>query len=221
MRSMRYDPVENHNSRTMRREDVMNYRKTYLGVLVACGLAIGGAAAAEMPSATMLANTCFGCHGPKGNSMGPATPTIAGLSAEYFIETMEGYKSGEIPSTIMGRIAKGYSEDEIKLMAGYFSRQKFDRASKNQKTDPKLAKKGAKLHKKFCEKCHEEGGRSSEDDAGILAGQWMPYLRYTLSDYLSGKREMTKKMKKKVHALKEKKGDEGFEQLLHFYGSQK
>lgn len=199
----------------------MNYKKTFQGVLITCGVAMGGAVFAATPSATMLANTCFGCHGPNGNSVGPASPTIAGLSNEYFIETMQGYRSGEIPSTIMTRIAKGYSDEEIKLMAGYFSKQKFNRAAKNQKTDAKMAKKGAKHHKKYCEKCHEDGGRSSEDDAGILAGQWMPYLHYTLNDYLSGKREMTKKMKKKVNALKDKKGDKGFEELLHFYGSQK
>ncbi|HIP71784.1 MAG TPA: cytochrome c4 [Anaerolineae bacterium] len=199
----------------------MKHRKTLQTILITCGVVLGSAAAAETPSATMLANTCFGCHGPNGNSVGPASPTIAGLSSEYFIETMHGYKSGEIPSTIMGRITKGYSEEEIKLLAGYFSKQKFNRAAKSQKTDPKLAKKGAKLHKKYCEKCHEDGGRSSEDDAGILAGQWMPYLHYTFTDYLSGNREMTKKMKKKMNALKDKEGDKGFEQLLHFYGSQK
>ena len=104
-------------------------------------------------------------------------------------------------------------------MAGYFSTQKFVRMK--QKTNRKLARKGKKLHKKYCEKCHEDGGRSSEDDAGILAGQWMPYLTYTLDDYMSGKREMTKKMKKKVNAMHKKHGDKGVEQLLHYYSSQK
>ena len=49
----------------------------------------------------------------------------------------------------------------------------------------------------------------------------MPYLRYTMTDYLSGNREMTKKMKKKVNTLKDEKGDKGFEELLHYYGSLK
>jgi len=142
------------------------------------------------------------------------------MSTEYFMEAMEEYKSGVRPSTIMGRIAKGYSEEEFQLMAGYFSKQVFNR-DKDQKIDAKMAERGAKLHKKYCEKCHEDGGRSSEDDAGILAGQWMPYLQYTMTDYLSGNREMTKKMKKRVNELKEKKGDKGFEELFHYYGSLK
>ena len=194
--------------------------KIYTTLLITCGVVLGGAAAAATPSATMLSNTCVGCHGPNGNSVGPASPTIAGISTEFFMEAMEEYKSGVRPSTIMGRIAKGYSEEEFQLMAGYFSKQQFNR-DKDQKINAKMAKNGAKLHKKYCEKCHEDGGRSSEDDAGILAGQWMPYLQYTMTDYLSGNREMTKKMTKKVNALKEHKGDKGFEEFLHYYGSLK
>ena len=187
--------------------------------LVAGGIVLGSVAHAATPSASMLANTCAGCHGTGGVSNGPATPTLAGASAEYFEEVMEEYKSGERRSTIMGRIAKGYTKEEIKLLAEYFSKQKFVPA-KGQKYDAKLAKKGAKLHDKYCEKCHAEGGKSAEDDSGILAGQWKPYLKYTLSDFLAGKSEMPKKMKKKLMKLHKKKGDAGIEALLHFYASQ-
>lgn len=171
-------------------------------------------------SAQMLTNTCFGCHGPDGASGGPAMPTIAGLSNDYFIEVMNGYASGDVPSTIMGRIAKGYNEEEIELMAGVFSELPFVNAP-DQKFDEKLAKKGAKLHDKYCEKCHAEGGSSAEDDSGILAGQWMPYNRFTFQDYNDGSREATKKMKKKMKKLMEKEGDAGFDALLNYYASQK
>ncbi len=181
------------------------------------GMLMSSVALAATPSAGMLADTCAGCHGTDGASWGPATPTIAGISEEYFIETMQEYRDGARPGTIMSRIAKGYTDEEIKLMAKHFSSLKFVRHS--QATDPKLARKGAKLHKKYCEKCHEDGGRSTEDDAGILAGQWMPYLEFTLEDFLSGDREMPKKMAKRIKKMKEKKGDEAFTHLLHFYGS--
>ena len=198
----------------------MKLKTSLQGVLFACGLLAGGTALAATPSAAMLGNTCAGCHGTHGNSQGPATPTIAGISGEYFIEAMQAYKDGSRPSTIMTRIAKGYTDEEIKSMAGFFAKQKFDR-SKSQKTDANMVKKGEKLHKKYCEKCHEDGGRSTEDDAGILAGQWMPYLDYTLTDFMNGSREMPKKMKKKVEQMHKRTGDEGIQQLLHFYGSQK
>ena len=176
-------------------------------------------ASAATPDATMLANTCAGCHGTDGVSIGPATPTIAGLSTEYFIDMMDAYKADEIPSTVMGRIAKGYTEEEIALLAKHFAELPFVRLDQN--FDKGAAERGAKLHRKFCEKCHEDGGRLGEDDAGILAGQWTPYLRWSMDDYISDKREMTKKMRKKVTKLLEEHGDAGVEQLLHFYASQK
>lgn len=188
-------------------------------VFIACSMVLGGYAVAATPSASMLANTCAGCHGTNGNSKGPATPTIAGISSEYFIGTMKAYKEGERASTVMTRIAKGYTDEEIKLMADFFAKQKFDRQF--QEVDAKMATAGGKLHDKYCEKCHEDGGTSTADDAGILAGQWVPYLRYTMEDFVGGGREMTKKMKKKVEQLRESKGDKGIEQLYHFYGSKK
>ena len=187
--------------------------------LMASGLFLSGAAFAGSPSAEMLSYTCAGCHGTNGVSNGPATPTIAGISSEYFVEAMQEYKEGTRPSTIMTRIAKGYSDDEFKAKAGFFSKQKF--VAMPQDHDAAMAGKGAKLHDKYCEKCHAEGGTSAEDDAGILAGQWSPYVRYTMDDFLSGNREMPKKMKKKVKKLQDKAGKEGMEQLYNFYSSAK
>ncbi len=195
--------------------------------LLIAGLALGASAvmAADEPktlsgaSDSMLANTCAGCHGTSGASVGPASPTIAGMSEEYFVEVMEGFASGEVPSTIMGRLVKGYTEDEVKQLAKFYAAQPFVAA--NQKSDADKAKKGAKLHEKYCEKCHAEGGTSAEDDSGVLAGQWSPYLMWTMEDYMSGARTPTKKMKKKVMELTEDHGDAGWDALYNFYASGK
>jgi sulfide dehydrogenase cytochrome subunit len=197
-----------------------NLKRALIGALALS--ASSAAFAADKPlmsgaNASMLANTCAGCHGTNGASNGPASPSIGGISAVYFEEVMAGFKAGEIKSTIMTRIAKGYSEDEIKLMGEYFSKQPFVMAK--QDFDADKAKKGAKLHDKYCEKCHADNGTSAEDDSGILMGQLTPYLHYTLADFKSGDREMTKKMKKKVNQLMKKEGDAGFDALLNFYAS--
>ena len=169
-------------------------------------------------SAEMLAHTCAGCHGTNGASQGPAAPTISGLSTDYFVELMQGFANDEIPNTIMGRIAKGYTEEEIVAMADYYGKHPFVKAE--QKYDKKLVKKGGKLHDKYCEKCHSDGGQSAEDDSGVLAGQWTPYVKWSLADYRSGDREMTKKMAKKLNKLVEKEGDKGIDALLAYYASQ-
>jgi sulfide dehydrogenase cytochrome subunit len=167
----------------------------------------------------MLANTCAGCHGTNGASVGPASPTISGLSEDYFIETMQGFASGEIPATIMGRIAKGYTEGEIEQMAKFYAGKPFV-AAMQEADDAKVAK-GAKLHDKYCEKCHAEGGTSAEDDSGVLKGQWRPYIEWTMADYLAGDRTPTKKMKKKITELTEDHGDDGWDALFNYYASGK
>ncbi len=191
------------------------------------GLALGASSlvtAADAPalitgaSDSMLAHTCNGCHGIEGASSGPAIPSIGGISKDYMIELMQGFKSGEVKSTIMGRIAKGYSDEEIAQISDYFAGQQFVAAK--QAFDESQVKEGAKLHDKYCEKCHAEGGTSKEDDSGILAGQWTPYLSWTMDDYRAGDREMTKKMKKKVEKLVSKEGDAGLQALYNYYASQ-
>ncbi len=172
------------------------------------------------PTAEMLANHCAGCHGTHGNSLGPATPSIAAMDNEVFVEVMEGFKSGEIASTIMGRIAKGYTKEDFEKMAGYFKQQTYQPAK--QDFDQALAKKGAKLHEKYCEKCHVEGGKplAEEEEYHILAGQWTPYLRYALADFRAERRPIEKKMKAKLEELLKAEGEKGFDALFAFYASQ-
>lgn len=196
-------------------------KKAKFGLMISAVLAGGmmatSTAYAGMDRGTMLANTCAGCHGPMGVSQGPATPSIAGMSPDYFIESMTAYAMGDRPSSIMMRIAKGYTEEDYAAMAAYFSKQKF--ISAPQTTDPKKVAKGQKHHDKYCEKCHSEGGSLADDDAGILAGQWRPYLQYNLYDFTSGNRDMPKKMAKKLNKLYDKKGQQGIDELIEYYSS--
>ncbi|HSQ07233.1 MAG TPA: cytochrome c4 [Chromatiaceae bacterium] len=195
-------------------------------------------------TAEALANTCAGCHGTGGVSSGPASPTLAGTNPEYFNDIMKRYADGSAYSTIMGRIAKGFTTEEIALMADYFAKAPF--APAKQKFDAVLVKEGGTIHEKVCEKCHSEGGKvlaaapadkkpadkkakkdeDEDDDEGggdewhILAGQWTPYLKYTIEDYVAERREMPKKMKKAIEKVTAKDADTGLAALLAYYASQ-
>jgi len=189
--------------------------------LLTCGLSFSVASHAGGASGEMLGNTCAGCHGTDGISTGPAAPSIAGFDYDYLVDSMTRFKEGERNATIMTRIAKGYSDADIKAMSKYFSEKKHVMA--NQKYNADAAKRGKKLHKKYCKNCHGDAGISddTDDDSSPLAGQWKPYLTYTFADYKTGKRDMGKKMKKKYKSLHKKAGDKGIADLLEFYASQK
>lgn len=92
-------------------------------LLIAAGLLLGQTGQAEeLSRGAMLSASCEGCHGTNGRSPG-AMPSIAGKSAEYLREALEGFRSDEVPSTVMGRHVKGYSEEEIRLISEYLSKQ--------------------------------------------------------------------------------------------------
>jgi len=192
------------------------------------------------PSKQILAYSCAACHGINGVSRGPATPNIAGLTANYIIAAMLSYKYATDldraqaivdkhddledvviqarPATMMSQVAQGYSLAQIKAIADFYSRQPIVRIVQDADTD--RAKIGKKLHKKYCDKCHEDDGRSTEDDVGLLAGQWAAFLRDTLQDFNNEDREMSKKMAKKMKAMAKKHGNESMEDLIQFYISQ-
>lgn len=68
----------------------------------------------------MLSASCSGCHGPDGRSPG-AIPSIAGKNAEFIRAALEDFRSGQRPSTVMGRHAKGYTDEELSLIADYLA----------------------------------------------------------------------------------------------------
>ncbi len=78
---------------------------------------------AEERNPALLASACAACHGTNGHSV-VGTPSLAGLDKMYFIEQMQQFQTGERPSTVMMQHAKGYTEEEIRLLAAYFSQQK-------------------------------------------------------------------------------------------------
>ncbi len=86
--------------------------------VVFCACLFNRADATDLRGA-MLANPCAGCHGMDGVSPG-SIPSINQLSADALVAALKAFKSGERPGTVMDRIAKGYTDDEIQRIADYF-----------------------------------------------------------------------------------------------------
>ena len=67
----------------------------------------------------VLSLSCSGCHGPEGRSSG-IIPSFYGKSPDYIESALRDFKTGARTSTVMGRHAKGYSDEEIHQIAEYF-----------------------------------------------------------------------------------------------------
>lgn len=69
-----------------------------------------------------LAATCASCHGTNGHARGDIAP-LAGMRAQQLLEAFAEFKSGARPATVMHQIAKGFSEEQISLIAAYYAAQ--------------------------------------------------------------------------------------------------
>ena len=98
--------------------------KKILGLLI--GSSLLGAAFLQMSAfaadkGMVLALSCASCHGTNGASPG-SIPKIQGRTADYIEKAMLQFKVGERPATVMNRIAKGYTDEEIKLLSDYLGK---------------------------------------------------------------------------------------------------
>jgi len=91
-------------------------------VIAATAVVASGAFAQNDPNlARNLAATCANCHGTNGVSVG-GIESLAG--ANDVARKMRDFKSGAKPGTVMPQLAKGYTDDQIELIAGWFAAQK-------------------------------------------------------------------------------------------------
>ena len=70
------------------------------------------------------AASCAACHGTDGRAQ-PGMVSLAAVPKEITIQKMLDYKAGRVPAaTIMHQLSKGYSDEQIVAIAGYFAAQK-------------------------------------------------------------------------------------------------
>jgi len=105
---------------------IMTKQRFFLPSLLALGALTLDASvvqAADISTPAVLAGSCSTCHGPNGQSPG-AMPSLAGLEPKYIMTRLKEFRSGEVPATLMNRIAKGYSDAEIEALGQYFTKTK-------------------------------------------------------------------------------------------------
>ena len=198
-------------------------------ISIAISLTLGLFASVSMAGdLEAVVENCNGCHGNDGVSQWTDVPTIAGVpefvhaDALYIFRdearpcTETQYKQGDTsrPATTMCAVTADLSDDMIDEVAAYYAGLPFVAAK--QDFDADLAAAGKAIHEAECDRCHSEGGSNPEDEAGILAGQWMGYLNDTFAEYRAGDREQPKKMEEKLSAL----SDDDVKALVNFYASQ-
>lgn len=194
---------------------------------IALGLCSAPAAlAADGPK--VYEQKCMQCHGQDGASKDSSIPIIGGYSAKYVVDSMQNFRKKlrpcaevTIPSgpkkgqkSDMCKVVADLSDDEAQAVARWLSGRKFVPA--RQPFDATKVSRGESVYGRLCRRCHEDNGRSPDEDNGIVAGQWTPYLKAQIAAFRAGKRSIDDKMKARL----EKLGPEDEDALLNFYASQ-
>lgn len=103
----------------------MKVKVWFLAMLLAAPLVFAQpvrALGADLQTAVWAAS-CMACHGPDGKAEGTGM-TIGGRPSDELFGLMIAYKSGTRTGTIMHQHARGYSDEELKRIAQYFSQLK-------------------------------------------------------------------------------------------------
>lgn len=169
-----------------------------------------------IPVASLVHN-CASCHGTEGSSSGPATPTISGLDQQYLYKVMTDFREGRRASTVMQRIATGYTDAQLKEISEYFAKQPHTVG--NQVVDDALVNQGETIHQANCSTCHSNRGRDIASTGTRLAGQWKTYVHQTLKDYRAGKSTAPQSMLNALETVHLNHGDNGIEALVEYYAS--
>jgi sulfide dehydrogenase cytochrome subunit len=196
-------------------------------------MAVAVATACLVPAASFgtadpkLIESCNDCHGDKGVSSAQDVPTLAGVSEVVQRNALKAYqaKTRSCPKVSYKRgdmkrqgdmcaVAARLNETSVAELATYYAKQTY--AAQKQTVDAAKAAAGKAVHDRYCKKCHSSGGRDPSDDAGILAGQPLAWLKTSLAAFRTGANPQPKKMKEAVGKL----SDVDTEALAHYYASQ-
>jgi sulfide dehydrogenase cytochrome subunit len=80
-------------------------------------------AASAIDVAPTGAAACSGCH-PASRAVETPFTRLNGRNAADIVTAMQEFRGGQRPGTVMDRIAKGFTDDEIKAIAAWYAAQK-------------------------------------------------------------------------------------------------
>lgn len=169
---------------------------------------------------------CTACHGDKGPSPFPGIPTIHGLPEVVIENALYDFRGhtrpcrksacstqGSCPDMDMCMVSEHMSHDDMEVLGQWFASRPWVHAKED--FDHALAVRGRAIHEEQCEICHTGGGTDPLDEASILRGQRVGYLRKAFSDYMEGRRMAVAAMDAKFRQITEDQAAA----LIAFYAS--
>ena len=165
-------------------------RRSAAAVLLAAAAGIGPGALAQQPqedpATRQLAQPCFACHGPDGNSANPRYPVLAGQSWRYIYLELRDFKAGRRSNPEMSPMAASLTRDQMIALGNFFAAQRplpiaFTPDAAKVAAGRKVAEAA------LCTMCHL-GNFKGQNEIPKVAGQWPQYIAKQLEDFRARRR---------------------------------
>jgi cytochrome c553 len=166
---------------------------------------------ADLERGHALAYTCLGCHAVEDyKNAYPAyrVPKLRGQHAEYIVQALQAYKSGERTHQTMHSQASSLSDQDMQDVAAWFAGQPLKPTQNAVSAPPASAT--------ACVACHGNDGVGIVPGYPTLSGQHADYLERALTDYKKGGRRNPI-----MATLAAQLTDAQIEELAGFYASQR
>ena len=90
------------------------------GVLAGASILPAAATAADAPPG---ATSCSGCHSPDATDTS-VPPRLIGRDPAKVVAALQEFRSGQRAATIMDRVVKGFTAEEMQAVAAWYGAQK-------------------------------------------------------------------------------------------------
>jgi cytochrome c553 len=142
---------------------------------------------------------CVSCHGDGGNSTITQNPKLAGQHEAYLRKELENFKTPERNNAVMSTFAKAMTDDDIRNLAAYLSKQSSKAGSAKNKDIVEIGKqiyRGGIAEKSVpaCAGCHSPNGAGIPAQFPRIAGQHQDYTIAQLTNFRTGARSNSPQM---------------------------
>ena len=172
--------------------------------------------AASLPAAAdALADrlpACLACHGEKGQSATPQTPSLGAQQKDYALVQLFMFREKLRTVEIMNQMAQGLSDDDLRAFAEVIAKLPPPAAVTDAADAARIARAQALVTQHRCNFCHTPS-LAGQGQIPRIADQREDYLLRTLREYKSNTRHgYDAAMAEVVAPLK----DEDFADLAYF-----
>jgi cytochrome c553 len=186
---------------------------------LAIGAILAGLAASSLCAQSLDERlpTCFACHGEKGTSQLPETPSLGAQPAFYAAVQMLMFRDRLRVTEPMNEMAKGLSDAELQRCADIISKLPPPQPVSGTPDADRMERARALSQKNHCNFCHQSN-YAGQENVPRLAGQREDYLLKALRGYKdNSRRGYDAQMSEVVYSMK----DEDFADLAYFLARQK